>query len=922
MNLNAWWASLRIARRDALRHKARSALVITMLGLPIVGVVAADVLTHSAKLSAAERVDRQLGSADALVHVVSPNQRVDQSVDGSRWTTPAADVPVDPTAITVADIRARLPAGSQLVPVDDAQSVMVRKAGGPVSYAQGVELDYPNPVAGGLFRTVDGRAPRSPDEIAITTALAAQTRTAIGDTLVIRMQVPGTNNASTTHTYHLVATVAKRYSAGALAAVALPGALSHASADDTSILGRQYYVKSPDPITWADVLRLNKIGITVVARSTTEHPPPRSQLSYNESHDPGRIINPTTATTVGVVIVMCLLEIVLLAGPAFAVGARGQRRQLGIVAASGGEPRHTRSVVLGGGVILGLVGGLVGAGLGLATGLVIRSWRISTGSDFGGLHFHGWEIAGIALVSLLTGVLAAILPARAAAKQDVVGALAGRRPDIKIRKRTPILGILTTAAGIGLTWYGAVRNVGSPSLAIGAAVGEIGLVACIPALVGLVGRLARYLPLASRLALRDSTRNRGRSAPAVAAIMAAVAGSITAGIYMTSADVANRRSYTPELRPGLAAVTGLDDSATPMQPQSYAVALEGVLPLRSAAVVARPDCNGPTCVHYQALRPASQICEEPSGQWTAADVQRWRTDPRCAPQLDGPYFGDLVIGGPDLLQAIVGHDDPAAAGVLTAGGAVTFDSRLLDHGKITIAGQSQDDPNLPPIAQVTVPGVLVHAAVAPAVLLSTTAADALGAHYRVSALLLDMTRTPTRTEEGRANDVLARVGEQQSLYVERGYHARTDNEVLLFLVIAAGLVTFGAAGAATGLAIADARPDHVTLAAIGAAPATRRRLAMATAGIIALLGALLGTVTGFVPAIGLLYQQHNLNARASASEVLGPGGISVNLGRHSPVIVAIPWLWITAVLLAVPALAALFAAVFTRSQRVLARRIV
>jgi putative ABC transport system permease protein len=260
-------------------------------------------------------------------------------------------------------------------------------------------------------------------------------------------------------------------------------------------------------------------------------------------------------------------------------------------------------------------------------------------------------------------------------------------------------------------------------------------------------------------------------------------------------------------------------------------------------------------------------------------------------------LGDLVVGGPDLLRALIGHDDPAAASVLDAGGAVAFDSRLLDKGKITIAGEPEGE-TAPPTIQLSVAGAVAHAVGAPSVLLSKAAADALGTQYGLTGVLLETTRMPTRSEEGRADDVLARIGNGQRVYVERGYPGEINNE-LLFLVIAAGIVTFGAAGAATGLAIADARPDHVTLAAIGAAPATRRRLAMSSAWIIALLGAILGSATGFVPAIGLLYQRHS-----------------------RPVIVAIPWLWIAAVLVAVPALAALCAGLFTRSQRVLARRIV
>ncbi len=41
-----------------------------------------------------------------------------------------------------------------------------------------------------------------------------------------------------------------------------------------------------------------------------------------------------------------VLEIVLLAGTAFAVGARRQTRELGLVAAAGGTARDVRRIVL------------------------------------------------------------------------------------------------------------------------------------------------------------------------------------------------------------------------------------------------------------------------------------------------------------------------------------------------------------------------------------------------------------------------------------------------------------------------------------------------------------------------------------------------------------------------------------------------
>ena len=66
-----WKVAVRIARREALRHKGRSALVAAMLALPVTGAAAADTLYHTVKLTTAEQLQRDLGRADALVDYVA-----------------------------------------------------------------------------------------------------------------------------------------------------------------------------------------------------------------------------------------------------------------------------------------------------------------------------------------------------------------------------------------------------------------------------------------------------------------------------------------------------------------------------------------------------------------------------------------------------------------------------------------------------------------------------------------------------------------------------------------------------------------------------------------------------------------------------------------------------------------------------------
>jgi len=59
--------ALRIARRDALRAKGRSALVVAMIALPVIGVGAADVIYRTFQLSPEQKASRAMGAADALL---------------------------------------------------------------------------------------------------------------------------------------------------------------------------------------------------------------------------------------------------------------------------------------------------------------------------------------------------------------------------------------------------------------------------------------------------------------------------------------------------------------------------------------------------------------------------------------------------------------------------------------------------------------------------------------------------------------------------------------------------------------------------------------------------------------------------------------------------------------------------------------
>src|SRR5674476_552810 len=79
-----WWAgwrvAIRIARRDARRYKWRSALIVAMVGLPVLLLTGGITLLATADVSMAESVPRVMGSAQARIHDNGPRRQV-QSPD-------------------------------------------------------------------------------------------------------------------------------------------------------------------------------------------------------------------------------------------------------------------------------------------------------------------------------------------------------------------------------------------------------------------------------------------------------------------------------------------------------------------------------------------------------------------------------------------------------------------------------------------------------------------------------------------------------------------------------------------------------------------------------------------------------------------------------------------------------------------------
>lgn len=310
----------------------------------------------------------------------------------------------------------------------------------------------------------------------------------------------------------------------------LPGATTLQPEEFTP--SQEWLVDSPADVTYDDVLELNALGAVVTSRAVLRDPPPETEQPSSGGASSGGIV------VVGLVVAMAVLEIVLLAGPAFAVSARRQRRGLAQLSAAGGRPQDSQLVVLLGTLLLGSVAALAGVALGVGTAVLVRAAGPVFGQ--GSLQVPVLDLAAIVVVAVLSALLAAVVPARSASRQDLMAVLTDRPVPTRPSPLPVTLGFVLLAVGV-LACARAARGGDEYSVALAAVPTVLSAALLAPLALATAARLSPRLPFALRYAVRDAARQRGRTAPAVAAIAAVVAGAVALGTGASS-DAAQYRA--------------------------------------------------------------------------------------------------------------------------------------------------------------------------------------------------------------------------------------------------------------------------------------------------------------------------------------------------------------------------------------------
>ncbi len=686
--------------------------------------------------------------------------------------------------------------------------------------------DPHGPYGGPMLELLSGHYPTGPGQTALTPGLASDLHLGVGDRWSGRLVVGMVQNPqSLLDEFALVA----------------PGGVTHPTSVEAL-----FDAPGVDP---------GRIGSNV---ST-----PGSTLNANS-------INPQTIVLALATIGMLLIALVSIGG--FTVLAQRRLRALGMLESMGATDRNVRLVLRANGVIVGAVGALGGLAVGLGAWLAYRPQNEQSAHHLIPMFALPWAVIGVAMVlAVVATFFAAGHPARAITRIPVVSALAGRPAPPRQIHRSVIPGVVALAVGFVM-----FSLSGAESAVVWLIPGFVALVAGIilmaPFFLAVLARIGRRAPIAVRLALRDLARYRARSGSALSAISVGVLIAVVI-CAVAIARYSNVYDYVgPNLSPTELAVwspdgqNGINPGAGTPTTQDLGSQQAGVRSIASAV--------GATNV-VELDNPAPSVgLQNPS-----ASGRQWD--------------GQIYVATPALLRAygINPSSIPSDADVLSSRPGLSGSEVQLTYGEGV--GKGGPPPGPGPTNSCSPQGCLAHPVVleesrlpsgtdAPNTVITESALRRL--HLESQSTLdgwMVQADSPITAAEVSNAQALAVTGD---LSVESKNDAPTSHEIVNWATVFAIVLALGILAMSIGLIRSETAGDLRTLTATGASSRTRRSLAAVTAGGLALLGALLGTVAAYVGLAGWF--------RSNSLE----GGLS-------DIIDHIPWSNLALIVLAMPAVA-------------------
>lgn len=833
---STWRFAARLARREVRRRPGRTALVAALVAVPVLAMTFALIVATTQAGTTQERFERIAGQSDFYA----------VNYDGD-----------------VETLEAKLPAGSRTVTMTSVGTRLAVPDNVATPYVDFQIVPFADPLVDGIFEIRDGRAPAEFGEVLLHPDVANDLGVGVGDSFELdrpsgTWTVVGIGRSSDDFNRRLFAVSEfpdERIAPGFATATLLVDLPENITADQLGALSRVSVENS-------------FVSLAPDMRSQTGDLPgwyaidPEPSDVSGEALAWGWVAGALALAAVGVII-----------AAAFASSARRQLTTIGQLAANGAPERLVRATLAFQGAWTGLIGSVVG----ITTALVALPLSRSLVEDLVARRLGPWDIDIAALaVICLTGVaaatIAAMIPARSAARIPVLAALAGRRPLGAVPRRLVPIGLASFAAGIGLLVLVTVAatSSGNPNnasiYAVAAVIGGLlvlgGMCCASPIAVDLIGRVGARLSGSWRLAARSVARSRTRSAGVLTAI--AVTG--TAAIAITTAvgsTAFGDENNTPIVPRDTVVLTSIRLDWTPppgVDPNEYVAPVADVVPLddKLVARVTRvvPDAE---------ISPRRVV------------VPDWPADLR---QSTPPTLPPTVLVADDTIRELLGLSKRDTEAFDRAG---VLDTSVWDSG-----------PNTGPAPQdytVTVPtasGDRTVEVVFPkdrlgsrggewgGVITEDLAAE-LGLDIVDAGLVLRAPAELTRNQRDALGDIqddLWQTGntdafvepgddpaiEPSENYVSLEQRVTYESVPITFprvlldatALAAALLLTLMVVAIGLSLAATESRDERDVLLAVGAPPRTMRSVAATKATVLTAGAALLAIPTGYLPVAAVI----------------------------------------------------------------------
>ena len=543
------------------------------------------------------------------------------------------------------------------------------------------------------------------------------------------------------------------------------------------------------------------------------------------------VFNPETISLAAAVLGMLLIAMVGAGG--FTVLAQRRLRSIGMLAAQGATQSNIRLVVRANGVASGAVGAVAGFALGLVAWLAYRPHVQASAHHVIGVFQLPWTVVWVSVVlAVIAAYAAAARPARAIARVPVVTALSGRPPAPKPSRHLAVpfgLGFLAVAffllgmagVGVGTSTSGASRAQ-LQEVVLGFVALVVAVVLLSPACLAVLAGLGRWTPVMVRLALRDLARYRTRSGPALAAISLSVL---------------------------IASIVGIVSAAR------FGGAVDYVGPnLTSSQLIVYPPGHGnpngplPTASQLAAARATAQRIAASLDDRYLITLQT----PSGSLQYGGSgrgWSGPVYVATPQLLNAFgitPAQVNPDADFLTMRPGLSTMPHLQLWYTRKVLSGSSCLPGSClanPPIQEI---GALPSGTSAPNTVITEHAMRQFKFTATTAGWLILAPDGLTAAQVTNARQTAATAGAS----IETVDNIPSYTQVTGAATIFGMLLALGILAMSIGLVRSETASDLRMLAATGASGTARRTLTAATAGALALTGAVAGTAAGYLAVIG------------------------------------------------------------------------